>query len=231
MAKWEDFGPGSGMRGRMGDLVFYKLGEKTVVRRVGVVSKKRYRTDPAYKRVRENNNYFGLASRLGKTLRLALRDYLPEWTTARTSGKLTGCLLKMLKQGQGKLIAGEPDLIFDAGLDAGKALLSCGKPFHFKCQEGELYLRMGFGKLRKLFGENPFPLKLVLGVVALSDVSNDPVFHALHPDWHGQAAFKTHQWSGAWPEKGELRLKVRLKGKQPVPEDVLLIGVLGVVSA
>ena len=66
------------LKGSVGDLVFYTLNGKNVVRKKSGFNKTAFKKNPAYEKVRQNSSEFGHCSKIGKTLRLALNSYLKE---------------------------------------------------------------------------------------------------------------------------------------------------------
>lgn len=223
------------VRGRIGDLLVYPLYEDNIVRKKSGVSKGRYRKDPAFSGMRRNQGEFGLASKLGKRLRWSMMPFIRHWTYRETSSDLTGYILGCIRQGSGPEGKHEFELANfapreDVFLRQERVLLSCGRPFRFDRQKAEVYLRMTYGKLKKLFGTEPLPLQIVLGLVAISEVHFEDTYCVVEPSWHGRSAFNTRKGLTKWPAAGELRLKVRLKMEGPVPGKVGLIGVLGIAA-
>lgn len=64
---------------KVGDLVFYNLNGKMVVRRKSGFSKEGFANNPNYKKVKENSSEFGHCSKSGKALRLALEPFLGDY--------------------------------------------------------------------------------------------------------------------------------------------------------
>lgn len=62
--------------GKIGDLVFYQLNGKPVVRRKSGFNKEDYDKKESYKAVRQNSSEFGHCSKVGKALREELKEYL-----------------------------------------------------------------------------------------------------------------------------------------------------------
>lgn len=224
------------LRGRLSDdLIVYPWLESNVLRRKSEIPKERYREDPVYDQFRKNQTEFGLASSLGKTLRDSIWPYYQIWRKGNGSNNLTGLLRKCIGKGYGefgkrnfefsKLGISEEDF-----LNKEQVLLGKSKPFRFNRAEAGLSVRMTYGKLRKLFGKAELPQKIVLGIIALSEIEHQGCYQILHPTWHGQSVFKESKIIRHWPEKGELRIKVRFKGNGRLPENVGLIGVMGVVG-
>ncbi|SDI40674.1 hypothetical protein [Chryseobacterium jejuense] len=66
------------IKGSVGDLVFYTLNGKNVVRKKSGFNKKAFKKDPSYEKVRQNSSEFGHCSKTGKIIRNSLELYLKE---------------------------------------------------------------------------------------------------------------------------------------------------------
>lgn len=66
------------IKGSVGDLVFYTLNGKNVVRKKSGFNKKAFKKDPSYEKVRQNSSEFGHCSKTGKIIRKSLDPYLKE---------------------------------------------------------------------------------------------------------------------------------------------------------
>lgn len=64
------------IKGRLGDLSFYKSGGSHLVREKGGIDGKRIATDPAFERTRENNTEFKRATKGGQLIRAAFKSRL-----------------------------------------------------------------------------------------------------------------------------------------------------------
>lgn len=64
------------LNGKIGDLVFYTLNGKPVVRRKSGFSKEGFRENPNYRKVLQNSTEFGHCSKSGKLLRLEIQKYI-----------------------------------------------------------------------------------------------------------------------------------------------------------
>ncbi|REC42688.1 hypothetical protein [Chryseobacterium pennipullorum] len=62
--------------GAVGDLVFYNLNGKNVVRKKSGFNKAAFKKSPTYEKVRQNSSEFGHCSRVGKTIRKCLTPYI-----------------------------------------------------------------------------------------------------------------------------------------------------------
>lgn len=221
--------------GKLGDLVFSQRGGKTIIRTKGEVSKATMRKSPKFAGVRRAQGQFGLASSLSKQFRISMKTYWKEWKHSRTHNSMMKALEALIRQSD----AGRDEKFFDphklsqlegVGLEPRRALLVLHKNIKVDRDSGCVHLRISYGKLRKLFGEAPLPLKLVLGVIALSKAHPGKPPSILHRNWHGQSAFNSKKLIREWPESGELRLRVKLKMKEAMPEGVGMLAVLGVTK-
>ncbi|AZB11932.1 hypothetical protein EG344_23205 [Chryseobacterium sp. G0162] len=66
------------IKGSVGDLVFYTLNGKNVVRKKSGFNKTAFKKDPSYEKVRQNSSEFGHCSKTGKIIRNSLELYLKE---------------------------------------------------------------------------------------------------------------------------------------------------------
>ncbi|AZA83508.1 hypothetical protein C1637_15380 [Chryseobacterium lactis] len=64
--------------GAVGDLVFYNLNGKNVVRKKSGFNKKAFNKNPSYEKVRQNSSEFGHCSKTGKMIRGCLESYIKE---------------------------------------------------------------------------------------------------------------------------------------------------------
>jgi hypothetical protein len=55
------------IKGSIGDLVFYSLNGKNVVRKKSGFNKNAFKKSPSYEKVRQNSSEFGHCSKAGKT--------------------------------------------------------------------------------------------------------------------------------------------------------------------
>lgn len=84
------------LKGRIGDLTFYKQGESFLAKRKGGVSSRRMATDPKFERSRENSTEFGLASAEAKRIRQAIREVLPLFPDGTMQTRLNKRLLQLI---------------------------------------------------------------------------------------------------------------------------------------
>lgn len=64
--------------GAVGDLVFYNLNGKNVVRKKSGFNKTAFKKSPSYEKVRQNSSEFGHCSKIGKVIRKSLEVYIKE---------------------------------------------------------------------------------------------------------------------------------------------------------
>ncbi|MDR4954232.1 hypothetical protein REB14_18790 [Chryseobacterium sp. ES2] len=64
--------------GAVGDLVFYTLNGKNVVRKKSGFNKAAFKKNPSYEKVRQNSSEFGHCSKMGKMIRKSLEIYIKE---------------------------------------------------------------------------------------------------------------------------------------------------------
>jgi hypothetical protein len=85
------------LKGRVGDLSFYKSGGEYLARTKGGVDGERIRTDPRFERTRENGREFQRSVKAGKLLRDAFSEHIFLTADRGMSGRLTSALSKVLK--------------------------------------------------------------------------------------------------------------------------------------
>ncbi|MCW3162295.1 hypothetical protein [Chryseobacterium oryctis] len=66
------------IKGAVGDLVFYNLNGKNIVRKKSGFNKTAFKKSPTYEKVRQNSSEFGHCSKVGKMIRLALDKFIKE---------------------------------------------------------------------------------------------------------------------------------------------------------
>lgn len=66
------------LNGTVGDLVFYNLNGKNVVRKKSGFNKNAFKKSPSYEKVRQNSSEFGHCSKIGKIFRQCLEPYIKE---------------------------------------------------------------------------------------------------------------------------------------------------------
>jgi len=85
------------LKGRIGDLTFYKTKNGHLVREKGGVSSQRIATDPKYQRTRENNADFRTATQAAKHLRDALRPVILLTYDPAMPNRLGGRMLRVVR--------------------------------------------------------------------------------------------------------------------------------------
>ncbi|KMQ68366.1 hypothetical protein ACM39_07545 [Chryseobacterium sp. FH2] len=66
------------IKGTVGDLVFYNLNGKNIVRKKSGFNKNAFKKSPSYEKVRQNSSEFGHCSKVGKMIRKALEKFIKE---------------------------------------------------------------------------------------------------------------------------------------------------------
>jgi hypothetical protein len=98
------------LKGRMGDISFYKTANGYMAREKGGVDGKRIATDPTFQRTRENGAEFGRAGKAGKLLRTAFRSVSITTSDSTMSNRLTQLMVKVI-QGDATSVRGERNVI------------------------------------------------------------------------------------------------------------------------
>lgn len=73
MATYESF---LKINGSVGDLVFYTLNGKNIVRKKSGFNKSAFKKNPAYEKVRQNSSEFGHCSKIGKLIRQSIENFI-----------------------------------------------------------------------------------------------------------------------------------------------------------
>ncbi|MDG5800596.1 hypothetical protein QA597_09520 [Marinilabiliaceae bacterium ANBcel2] len=94
MARQESF---IKLKGRIGDLTFYKSGGEYLARTKGGIDGDRIRTDPRFERTRENGREFLRAVKSGKLLRDAFSEHIFLTADRGMNGRLTAVFSKVVK--------------------------------------------------------------------------------------------------------------------------------------
>lgn len=103
------------IKGKIGgySTYYHSPTQKWVVRKNGNRTKKMMMTHKSFERVRENMSEFGLASRIGKSIRQVISLFGKGYTESYFSGRLNSILLKVLQKQNG--IRGQRQLDFSQG--------------------------------------------------------------------------------------------------------------------
>ena len=105
------------LAGSIGNISFYKLGDKWVARTKGGASAEKVATDPNMQRTRENASEFGTAAKAGKLMRTALQALANPVADNRMVRRLTSRMLLVLQagtigfRGLRKVVDGKMDLL------------------------------------------------------------------------------------------------------------------------
>src|SRR6185312_14525732 len=85
------------VKGRIGNLSFYKSKDGYLVKDKGGIDKSRMASDPAFQRTRENGAEFGRAGKAGKLLRNAVKAVSQKSSDGRAVSRLTKKMMAVLK--------------------------------------------------------------------------------------------------------------------------------------
>lgn len=85
------------LKGRIGDLTFYKSNGSYLAREKGGVEASRIATDPKFQRTRENGAEFGRAGRASKLFRDSLTQLIGSSKDSAMSNRLTKLMLKVVQ--------------------------------------------------------------------------------------------------------------------------------------
>ena len=115
------------LKGKIGDISFYKTQDGHLAREKGGVDGERIANDPAFVRTRENGAEFGSSASSGKVLRNALRTMMMTASDNRVVSRLTK-LMTDIKNMDTMNVRGERNVGMGITFPAAKALL---KDFNF----------------------------------------------------------------------------------------------------
>ncbi|MFP3590696.1 hypothetical protein [Chryseobacterium sp. SIMBA_038] len=156
------------INGAVGDLVFYTLNGKNVVRKKSGFNKTAFKKSPAYEKVRQNSSEFGHCSKVGKIIRQALDQYIKQADEP------------LLYQKFAKLMTEIKDL--DEVSERGKRTVERG----IITEKGKLLLRkFQFGNKNNFDGENSVSLDLLNEKLYLNNTfsANEAVLISLKIDF------------------------------------------------
>ncbi|MBD0822735.1 hypothetical protein [Aestuariibaculum marinum] len=91
------------LKGVFNGVSYYKLNGVYVARKAVGPSKERINSDPAFIKVKANNQEFAAASMLSKALRAGLGNNAKYFKDTYMASRLTGCCLKIVQKGSGNL--------------------------------------------------------------------------------------------------------------------------------
>lgn len=151
------------LKGKIGDLSFYKTQDGHLAREKGGVDASRIANDPAFIRTRENGAEFGSSATSGKTLRDALRTMLMTASDNRVTSRLTK-LMTDIKNLDATSVRGERTVGTAIALVPAKALLK-GFNFNNKANLGSILFK-------------PYAVDIATGVITINGFIpiNDIVF-------------------------------------------------------
>jgi hypothetical protein len=98
------------LQGFLNGTSYFPLNGEYYSRVPNVHSKKRIQTDPAFAKVRANNQEFGMASKWSKALRTGILDTVKEFQDTTISSRLTGVCYNIIKEGSGPMGRREANL-------------------------------------------------------------------------------------------------------------------------
>lgn len=216
MPKLEGILKNAEMRGKLEDFVIYQLNGETIIRRIGQVSKERYKSGLSFTRMRQNQSEFALAVQLAKPLysiscRKKLKLFGPYF-----SGRLNGAFRKVIQKG-----VGEPGKrSFDVshlcdlhtfpvdGRESERGFL-ISDPSVFDYQTASVTFSVA---LQEAF--NAYP-RLFYCLSSYSPViyNTDKGYEALYPQWHGVQ-------EQVLVERGDSDIYLCLNRNEPVPKEV-----------
>jgi hypothetical protein len=105
------------LKGKIGDLSFYKTKDGYLAREKGGIDKERMKNDPAFQRTRENGAEFGRAGKAGRLLRTSVRPLLLKAADGRVASRMTREMVKVVKsdtsndRGERKASEGDIELL------------------------------------------------------------------------------------------------------------------------
>lgn len=206
------------------------------------VKARRVRRKPKSKRVKKARHEFGTASRLGVPIRLALGSCPERWFDREISGRLSGTLYQVMREGSGE--EGQ------RGFEVANFGMLNRFPFHKKksgrayfCTDRNLVkidrqaksvsLRLTYLELQELFGVKLREFhSLGLGVMTLSEVHFDPLIRGYrysYPEWNAQICFKESKAFGEVQYDNILEMKVHFETSGKLPQQVGLVGLIGLI--
>jgi hypothetical protein len=105
------------LKGTIGNLNFFKMGDRYFARAKGGVSADRFATDPKFARSRESSSEFGTAARAGRLLRTAFGESVYANADKFVARRLTSTMISVLQtdtkgdRGRRKVIDGKMELL------------------------------------------------------------------------------------------------------------------------
>lgn len=109
------------LKGKIGDLSFYKTKDGYLAREKGGIDKERMKNDPAFQRTRENGAEFGRAGKAGRLLRTSVRPLLLKAADSRVASRMTREMVKVVKSDstndRGERVVTEGDVMLLKGFE------------------------------------------------------------------------------------------------------------------
>lgn len=109
------------LKGKIGDLSFYKTKDGYLAREKGGIDKERMKNDPAFQRTRENGAEFGRAGKAGRLLRTSVRPLLLKAADGRVASRMTREMVKVVKSDstndRGERVVTEGDVMLLKGFE------------------------------------------------------------------------------------------------------------------
>ena len=150
------------LKGKIGDLSFYKTKDGHLAREKGGVDGDRIANDPAYVRTRENNKEFGSSATSGKLLRDALRRMMMRASDGRVTSRLTK-VMSEIKNLDATSVRGQRNVGVAIALPEAKERLN-GFNFNIKSILGSI--------LYKEFTLDPLTGAIsILGLIPINDIA------------------------------------------------------------
>lgn len=89
------------VKGTLGELTFYENSGENIIKTKSSLSSSKIKTDPAFKRTRENNQEFGGAAKAGKSFRMGFVSLVKQMADKNLSARVTALMRKVLVRGTG----------------------------------------------------------------------------------------------------------------------------------
>jgi len=164
------------LKGKIGDISFYKTQDGHLAREKGGVSAERIASDPAFVRTRENGAEFGSSAASGKNLRTAIFSMLQTASDNRVVSRVTTLMTK-IKNLDATSVRGQRNVGVAIALAPAKALL---KNFNFNKRA-----------ILSTILNKPYVLNTTTGVITISGL--EPINHVKFPNGATHITLK-----GAW---------------------------------
>ncbi len=190
------------VRGDVGDAGFRRVNGQLILGRTSSLDKERIRTDPAFKRTRENQKEFGAAAKAGKSLRMGLARVMKRFGDSRVTSRITRVFREMLKGGPGLRgqrtieVINQKSKLVGLNLHASDTFSSvCSLPINLTVNVDRNTVTMNI----PVFSADDYVIapggathfKIVLAIAAVSDWEYDPAeqkYLPVSPDINGLGA-------------------------------------------